>query len=196
MHAVHCDGTRAAALVTHPAGELLLVEPLAPVWAYSLLGMAPPGTHVSHHTPIDTTPLDAAYLFTAQHETIENTSLRFEPGSIRLVVDREAPDACHLPPNPHRSRGHYWRVFAARAVGELGKSPTMRSTRWVNRSELQVLANRTISWTLGDVTDEQFHDTPGLRPVWVWWLHLLQMIEVDPRHALHALAVAGREDQR
>lgn len=75
--------------------------------------------------------------------------------------------------------GHDWRVYLAQTRGELAPSPDeTRNVRWVELAELQDLANVTVAYALGQLTDAEFVERPGLEPVWVQWFYHLGHIDL------------------
>ncbi|WP_219471270.1 NUDIX domain-containing protein [Nonomuraea rhizosphaerae] len=75
--------------------------------------------------------------------------------------------------------GHEWQVYWARTRGELAPSAEeTRNLRWVELAELQHLADVTVAYALGHLTDAEFAERPGLEPVWVQWFFHLGHIEL------------------
>ncbi|MFD1547718.1 NUDIX hydrolase [Nonomuraea guangzhouensis] len=75
--------------------------------------------------------------------------------------------------------GHEWRVYWAQVRGEVAPSEEeTRNVRWVEIAELQELANITMAYANGHLTDGEFAERPGLEPVWVEWFYHLGHIEL------------------
>ncbi|MFD2398901.1 hypothetical protein ACFSVJ_21990 [Prauserella oleivorans] len=48
--------------------------------------------------------------------------------------------------------------------------------RWLHQDQLQQYAHRTAAYAEGQLSEEQFTANPGLEPVWVRFLHELQLV--------------------
>lgn len=67
---------------------------------------------------------------------------------------------------------------AAPPFGPRGARP-----RWLHPDEVQQYAQRTAAFAAGQVTAAEFEARPGLEPVWVRFLHDLQLVTM-PGEAL------------
>jgi hypothetical protein len=58
--------------------------------------------------------------------------------------------------------------------------PTLRPRgarpRWIHPDQLQQHAHRTAAYAEGQLSEEEFTAQPGLAPVWVRFLHELQLV--------------------
>jgi 8-oxo-dGTP pyrophosphatase MutT (NUDIX family) len=153
-------------------------------------GVAPAAGHVDRHG----TPVEAAVAEVQEETGLTVTSLQWLTGGWR-------DNACRRAPGP-MGTGHLWSVYMARASGQL--NPSLRETRnvrWLDRSDLQDLANRTIARAQGHVTDQQFAQAPGLEPVWIRWLISGGLVTVSEEHLhlidalISASAVEPRTDE-
>jgi hypothetical protein len=89
------------------------------------------------------------------------------------------PNACRR----HLARlgvGHKWWVVVAEVDGELNPSSReTRNARWATTAELQELAERTVDYAHGRISDEAFATRPGIEPVQVRWFANADLIDVD-----------------
>lgn len=155
---VRCCGSCVGVLIESQAGELLMVTR-----GWYPEGVAPVAGHRDIRNPVAT-------------EVREETGLTVV-GTPELVWRGRLDNLCQSPPaNPP---GHYWFIYRAAVVGELSPDPVeTRGARWYSRAEVQELADRTIAYASGALTDAEFAADPGLEPVWVEHLERLDMIRV------------------
>ncbi|MFJ9558347.1 NUDIX hydrolase [Nocardiopsis sp. NPDC101807] len=151
-----CDGNSVGVVLRDDQGRILMItRNLAPS------GIAPIAGHVCDEIPT-LTHLGAAIV-----ETQEEVGLTVWPEDLTLVYARSIPNRCRR--IPAASLSHEWMVFGAtRWTGEL--SPSERETRgarWYELDEIQALAERTVAYAHGDVTEADWQAEPGLEPVWV-----------------------------
>ncbi|MEU7838393.1 MULTISPECIES: NUDIX hydrolase [unclassified Nonomuraea] len=79
--------------------------------------------------------------------------------------------------------GHQWTIFETQTSGQLHPSAReVRAPRWVHPDELQQYAQRTAAFA-GQITAAESAARPGLEPVWVRFLHDLQLVAM-PGEAL------------
>jgi hypothetical protein len=73
--------------------------------------------------------------------------------------------------------GHYWSIYRAEVSGQIRPSAQeVRAPRWLDADQLQQHAHRTAAYAEGRLSEEQFTAEPGLEPVWVRFLHGLQLV--------------------
>jgi len=150
-----CDGNSVGVVPRDPDGRILMItRNLAPS------GIAPIAGHVCDEIPT-LTHLGAAIV-----ETQEEVGLTVWPEDLALIYARDLPNRCRRIPAP--SLSHDWRVFSAtRWTGELTPSEReTRGARWYELAEVQALAERTVAYAHGDVTEKEWQAEPGLEPVW------------------------------
>ncbi|GAA1454221.1 NUDIX hydrolase [Nocardiopsis tropica] len=150
-----CDGKSTGVLLRDDQCRILMItRKLAPS------GIAPIAGHVTDENP-HLTHLGAAIV-----ETQEEVGLTVWPEDLALVYAREVANRCRRIPAP--SMGHEWMVFGAtKWTGEL--TPSERETRgadWYELDEIQALAERTVAYAHGYVTEAEWQASPGLEPVW------------------------------
>ena len=151
-----CDGNSVGVLLRDADSRILMItRNLAPS------GVAPIAGHVCDEIPT-LTHLGAAIV-----EAQEEVGLTVWPEDLALVYARDLPNRCRR--IPAKSLGHDWRVFAAsRWTGELTPSEReTRGARWYTVEEIQALAERTVAYAHGDVSEADWQAKPGLEPVWV-----------------------------
>jgi ADP-ribose pyrophosphatase YjhB (NUDIX family) len=154
-----CDHSSSGVLVWR-GGRLLLIERKRPPY-----GFAPPSGHVDDH---------GSFRDAAVAELAEETGLTAV--DLRLLTVGRMENTCR------RADGtwHYWHIFRARAVGTVALGPTeARSYRWVNNDELAQLANRAEQFILGEIGEAEWQSSPGLEPVWYFWLQRLGFVSED-----------------
>jgi hypothetical protein len=75
--------------------------------------------------------------------------------------------------------GHYWSIYRAQVSGQIRLSAQeVRSPRWLHPDQLQQHAHRTAAYAEGRLKEDQFTAEPGLEPVWVRFLHELQLVSL------------------
>ena len=76
--------------------------------------------------------------------------------------------------------GHRWWIYQAEASGPIRPSTReVRAPRWVHPDQLQQHAHRTAAYAEGHLSEADFATHPGLAPVWVRFLHELQLVTLD-----------------
>jgi 8-oxo-dGTP pyrophosphatase MutT (NUDIX family) len=157
-----CDNTSVDVIITNADGQYLMFDrnTFPP-------GTAPAAGHVDDHGSL----LDAA-----RAEVEEELGLHVE--SLQVVAQGWRPNRCRRLPG-ELGVGHAWAVYAATVTGEL--APSARETknvRWIPGAHLQGLADRTVAYAHGHLSDADFATGPGIEPVWVQWLVDLEVISV------------------
>lgn len=157
-----CDRYSVGVLIVQD-DHLLMFERATPT-----VGVAPVAGHVDDHG----LPADAARAEVFEEVGLTVTSLSFVTSGWRPNRCRRQVPAGNVP-------GHYWTVFRAEVSGAL--TPSLRETRnasWLDRSEIQLLAARTVSYAYGAINETEFAAAPGLEPVWLEWLYEAGIVEV------------------
>lgn len=73
--------------------------------------------------------------------------------------------------------GHQWWIYRAQTSGPIRPSAQeVRAPRWLHEDQLQQHAHRTAAYAEGQLSEEEFSAKPGLEPVWVRFLHELQLV--------------------
>lgn len=131
------------------------------------IGVAPVAGHIDQHGG----PERAAHQETAEEVGLTATHLH-------LLLHRWRPNRCRRPTS--QPPGHDWWIFQAHASGSLRPSAReVRTPRWAQPDQLQQLALRTAAYASGDLSESEFTAEPGLQPVWVGFLHELQLVTMD-----------------
>lgn len=159
-----CDNTSVGIVVVDDRGRHLMFDR-----ATFPPGTAPAAGHIDDHGTAE----DAARAEVEEELGLTVTGLTHVTGWWRN-------NRCRRHPGP-RGVGHEWTVFQASITGQL--APSARETknvRWVDPAVLQELADRTIAYAQGQLTDADFAAGPGIEPVWMQWLANLAAISVTP----------------
>lgn len=159
-----CDNTSVGIVITNEAGEYLMFDrnTFPP-------GTAPAAGHIDDHGSAE----DAARAEVEEELGLTVTALTHVTGWWRTNRCRRLPGV--------RGVGHEWTVFQADVTGVLNPSAReTRNVRWIPADDLQVLADRTVEYALGRLTDDEFTARPGIEPVWMQWLAILAAIHVNP----------------
>lgn len=159
-----CDNTSVGVVIADAEGRYLMFDrnTFPP-------GAAPAAGHIDEHGTAE----DAARAEAEEELGLTVTALTHVTGWWR-------PNRCRRLPGP-RGIGHEWTIFRADVAGEL--APSARETknvRWVSAGEFQALADRTVEYALGRISDVEFAARPGIEPVWMQWLANLAAIHVNP----------------
>lgn len=174
-----CCGTSVGVLLVDDHDRTLLIQRALPP-----VGIAPPAGHaLDEH---------AGYVLAAVDEVAEEVGLTVLPQDLELLYDHWVSNRCRRrPANPP---GHHWRVYRTRQwAGRLTPSPTETAgAAWYPPEHLQQLADRTVAWTRGQLTDAAYTAEPGLEPVWVVILADLGMVTLPPRALPRVLIAAYR----
>lgn len=171
MHS--CDNASVGVLIYDDQMRLLLLERAHPPH-----GWAPPAGHVFDEHGDRAHPA-AAYRTAAAAEVAEETGLRVT--TLHEVSHQWLPNRCHRGPSAD-GHGHLWRVYSAAGyTGDVTRSvEETRATSWVTVQQMQQLADRTVAYARGEITDVEFYTNPGLEPVWVTLCVMLDMVRVNP----------------
>lgn len=155
-----CDGRTVGVIITDRCGRVLLGD------RADGAGAAPIAGHV-YDTRSD--PDDAAL-----SEVREEVGL-FVTELIKVAVEWR-PDRCARGDGP-LGAGHHWTLYRALATGRMRVDPgRYTATRWAGPAEVENLAQRSLAFARGQVTDGQWRDRPGLELVWVRWLALTRLL--------------------
>ncbi|WP_406257203.1 NUDIX domain-containing protein [Streptomyces chartreusis] len=134
-------------------------------------GTAPAAGHIDNHGTAE----DAARVEVDEELGLTVTSLTHITGGWRDNPCRRLPGARST---RHR---HEWTVYQATVTGELTPSAhETKNVRWIAPDALQELADRTVAYAQGRITDAEFEATPGIEPVWIQWLADIPAIHISP----------------
>ncbi|QOV47767.1 NUDIX hydrolase [Streptomyces chromofuscus] len=156
-----CDHTSVGVLLASPAGLLVFERATPPA------GIAPVAGHVDQHG----SPEQAARTEVAEEVGLTVTHLH-------LLLSQWRPNRCCRPSDD--TVGHRWWIYQAQASGPIRPSAReVRAPRWIHPDQLQHHARRTVAYAEGHLSKEEFTNQPGLAPVWVRFLHELQLVTLD-----------------
>lgn len=150
-----CDNRSVGCLLMNEEGQILVFDRNTPPQ-----GAAPPTGHVDDHGSLDEA---------VRAEVFEETG--YQAGEISLICGGWTKNHCRRAAGP-LGHGHRWAVYhCTDFTGQLAPSAReIRNARWVSQSKLQDLFDRTVEFGRGCIPDEEFAATPGLEPVWGYWM--------------------------
>jgi ADP-ribose pyrophosphatase YjhB (NUDIX family) len=175
MDAQVCDHRSVGVILEREDRVLLLTRTAFPP------AIAPVDGHVDAHGD----PHSAAVAAVREQTGLQLTNPQ-------MVIDSWRPNVCRRPLVAHRDPGHQWSVYRAQAHGPL--APDLRGqARWMDGDELRRLADRTVGYAHGVITDAAWRGRPGIEPVWVAWLSVAGLVAgIAPRDLTLVDAVASR----
>jgi ADP-ribose pyrophosphatase YjhB (NUDIX family)/nucleoside 2-deoxyribosyltransferase len=147
----YCDHTSVGVLIYNDKDEVLLIER-----GTFPFGMAVPAGHVDEHS---------SYEEAAIAEVREEVGLEIEVKTLRLVAEGKRENPCR------RVNGswHYWKIYEARATGEVKLSPReAKRSEWCSMERLIELGK------ISPDADESHKNS--LEKVWLSWFSDLKMI--------------------
>ncbi|MFE0778025.1 NUDIX hydrolase [Streptomyces sp. NPDC058861] len=159
-----CDNTSVGIVITDRQGRFLMFDR-----ATFPPGTAPAAGHIDDHGTAE----DAGRAEVEEELGLTVTGLTHVAGGWRGNRCRRLPGA--------RGTGHGWTIYQATVTGDL--IPSTRETknvRWITPGVLQELADRTVAYAKGSITDAEFEAAPGIEPVWMQWLADLAAIRIGP----------------
>lgn len=169
-----CDNNTVGVLITDGSGRYLAFDRATePVGVAFPCGHALPGED---------------WLVAACREVSEEVGLIVEQATVHAV--RWLRNRCRRAPGP-LGVGHNWTVYRAVShTGEVVINPAeVSNPRWLTVGQLQLLADRTVAYAHGRLSEQAWRERPGLEPAWVAVLGTTQ-IAGDP---LLAVAPADLE---
>ncbi|MGP8298123.1 NUDIX hydrolase [Streptomyces inhibens] len=153
-----CDHASVGVLISSPDGLLVFERATPPA------GIAPVAGHIDQHGG----PEGAA-----RAEVAEEVGLAVS--QLHLLLTEWRPNRCRR--TPTSAVGHRWWIYQAEASGPLRPSAReVRAPRWIYPDQLQRYALRTAAYADGRLSNTEFTKEPGLEPVWVRFLHELQLV--------------------
>ncbi|WP_327591349.1 NUDIX hydrolase (plasmid) [Nonomuraea sp. NBC_00507] len=155
-----CDNTRVGVLVRDSSSRLLVIDRATPPGGVT--GLA---GHLDEHAVPEKAARDAVL-----------KEVGLQAVHLDLLVCRWREDRCRRQTGPE-GIGHEWHVYQARADG----APSARAcqafrARWLTRGQLQALVVRTAAYARGELPDAEWWASPGIAPVWVFWLSLAGLV--------------------
>lgn len=153
-----CDNTSVGIVITDDQGRFLMFDR-----ATFPPGTAPAAGHIDDHGTAEV----------EEELGLTVTGLTHVTGCWRGNRCRRRPGA--------RGTGHDWTIYRATVTGDL--APSVRETknvRWIAPDALQELADRTVAYAKGLMTDAAFEAAPGIEPVWMQWLADVAAIHIGP----------------
>ena len=152
-----CDGLSVGVLIFDEHNRMLMITR-----ANAPVGIAPVAGHVRDENP-EYTHADAAVV-----ETEEEVGLTVAREGLVSVYSRWHANRCGAQV-PAPSLGHDWGVFRAKKwSGQVQEAPDeVKAAHWYDPDQVQALADRTVSYAHGLISEDEWQRFPGLEPVWV-----------------------------
>lgn len=144
-------------MIVEQDGKILLIER-----ARIPLGFSIPAGHVDDNE---------SYEEAARRELEEEVGLHAT--ELRLVTEGRKNVACRRPGGDW----HYWKMYRVTATGEIKRSlEETKKAGWYSHTRIKELAVRTEEFLKGNITTEQWEQTPGLEPVMYEWFKELGLV--------------------
>lgn len=138
--------------------SLLLIERRKPPF-----GFAPPAGHVDE---------GESYEAAAARELSEEVGL--DSKELKLIVEGRKENACRRPDGSW----HHWKIYDIQTAGEVHRSQSeTKQAKFVDKEELERLANRTKRYLLQEIEEEDWQKSPGLELVWYEWLQEIGVLK-------------------
>jgi len=161
-----CKNTSAGIILLSPDKQSLFIQRRQKFpW-----GWACPAGHVDD---------GESYIRAAIRELKEETGLDASD-DIHLVLEAEVDNQCRRP----GGNWHYWRVYQASASGRLIENKDeAQGAGWFPFTRVQELAKRTEDYRAGLISEEAWHEEPGLEGVWYDFLVARRLITSSSQKA-------------
>lgn len=166
-----CCGTSVGVLVHDDTDRLLMITR-----GWYPTGIAPVAGHVldAHQ--------DAADALSAEVSEEVGLTVTGEP---TLLWEGWLPNLCASPP-AQPIPGHHWTLVAATATGTLRPAAgETKGAAWYTPAEVRALAERTIAYARGQISEAEWERNPGLEPVWLELLTHAGLLTLDGAEAAH-----------
>ncbi|MGW0578615.1 NUDIX domain-containing protein [Streptomyces sp. NPDC002920] len=160
-----CDNTSVGIVITDHQGRYLMFD-----HATFPSGTAPAAGHIDDHGTAE----DAGRAEVEEELGLTVTGLTHVTGGWR-------DNPCRLPGARSTGHRHEWTVHRATVTGDVTPSAhETKNVRWITPDALQELADRTVAYAQGRITDAEFEAAPGIEPVWMQWLANIAAINTSP----------------
>jgi ADP-ribose pyrophosphatase YjhB (NUDIX family) len=163
-----CDHKSVGVVIIDQAGRFLLLTRAKPP-----AGRAPVAGHVDEHGDFEHAGIV---------ESMEEVGLHVD--HLTHLAQGHLPNICRRPPSHATHDGHDWVIYRTYVRDDHGlafSEDEARGGGWYTAVQLQELAERTILWATGKVSDAGYNENPGLEPVWVHWMTRLGYTRIGPR---------------
>lgn len=160
-----CYGTAVGVIVIDPDGRILLGKRSKPPF-----GINPPAGHVDreHRGSFIAAALDELRTEVGLHAV----ALEFETSGWLATRCRRRPARGVV--------GHESVIYIARVIGEVRAAPDeISDLRWYPSCQVQLLANHTVRYARGKISEVEFEANPGLEPGWVYWFNAMGVIHIS-----------------
>lgn len=156
MSSKECDNKSVGMLIRRD-NRILLIERRRPPF-----GFAPPAGHVD----------DKGSFENAAKEEVEE-EVGLAPKEIRLLIEGRKDNPCR------REGGswHYWKIYQVDTDGDIKRSrDETKQAGWFSMDQIRSLAQRTEKYRAGEISEEDWQQSPGLEPVWLDWFRELGIL--------------------
>ncbi len=144
-----CNHTSVGMIVRN-GKKILLIERRIPPF-----GFAPPAGHLDKNESFEEA---------AMRELKEEVNLKVT--KITLLTEGKKDNRCSRP----EGNWHYWKIYEVEAEGEIERSDKeTKQAGWYDPGEIAILAEKTESYLIGRISEEEWIKSPGLEPVWLEW---------------------------
>jgi ADP-ribose pyrophosphatase YjhB (NUDIX family) len=141
-----CDHTSVGMIVRKEDKTLLIERMKYP------FGFAPPAGHVDG---------DSSFELAAKRELTEEVGLT--AAKLKLVFEGRKDNVCRRPDGSW----HYWKIYEVEVRGEVKRSEDeTKRAGWYTRQEIEELAERTMKYLRGEVSEDEWQKNPGLEVFW------------------------------
>ena len=151
-----CDHTSVGMLVWHNDSLLLIERRKFP------FGFAPPAGHVDG---------DPTFEAAAERELKEEVGL--DSAKLELLLDERRDNPCRRP----EGTWHHWKIYRVDATGQIDASPDeTRQARFYTQGQIKALADKTVGYLDGQISESDWEAAPGIEPVWYNFFRELKII--------------------
>lgn len=156
MSSKECDNKSVGMLIRRD-DQILLIERRKPPF-----GFAPPAGHVD----------DKGSFENAAKEEVEE-EVGLAPKEIRLLMEGRKDNPCR------REGGswHYRKIYQVDTDGNIKRSEDeTKQAGWFSIGQTRSLAQRTEKYRAGEISEEDWQQSPSLEPVWLDWFKELGIL--------------------
>lgn len=151
-----CDN-KSVGMIIRKGETILLIERKKPPY-----GFAPPAGHVDDKGSFDNA---------AKEEVEEEVGLNVV--NVTLVTEGRKENPCRRP----GGSWHYWKIYEVETSGEVKRSEDeTKQAGWYTVDQIKTLAQRTVSYKAGEISEDDWQNSPGIEPVWCEWFKELKIL--------------------
>jgi len=151
-----CDNKSVGMLIWKDKKLLLIERKLFP------FGFAPPAGHVDDK---------GGFEEAAREEVQEEVGLSLI--NIKLVTEGRKDNRCRRKGGDY----HYWKIYKVEAEGKLKPSEDeTKQAGLYTKDQIKNLSERTARYLDGEISEEDWQNSPGIETVWYEWFKELEII--------------------